>query len=59
MNGVGDKKRKRILLSQKANLHILGAIPIESDPMNLDSKSLLCLLSLSQSKELFLYVCLL
>jgi len=50
---------RRILLSQKANLHILAAILIESDPMNLEKTSLLCPLSLSQLKELFPYVCLL
>jgi hypothetical protein len=50
---------RKILLSQKANLHILSAIPIESDPMNLQMTSLLCPLSLSQLKEFFPYVCLL
>jgi len=47
------------MLSDAPNLHILGAIPIESDPMNLQLKSLLCPLFLSQSKELSAYVSLL
>jgi len=56
---IGRYAGRKILLSQKANLHILSAIPIESDPMNLQKTSVLCPLSLSQPKELFPYVCLL
>ena len=54
-----DPKDYRILLSDAPNLHILCAIPIELDPMNLQLNSLLCPLFLSQSKELSVYVSLL